>query len=431
MFGCSDDEDSNEPCPDQPQLTTFEVSNINYDDNTDLSSATFSAEINNIQLGINCEIVSITNQGFVYGNSIQPTTSDNVINVNGENFSYIFNDLPSETTFYVRVYLTNALGTFYGNEVNFTTPQSTNPVYLSSNGITIKARNWAEAGMSGEINGVTYTIVDINTLTSMIYNEEDVTVLCTSKITSMYQMFYGSQFNQDISSWDISNVADMQRMFFNSQFNQDISNWDVSNVTNMGGMFAYSQFNQDISNWDVSSVINMSGNAVSGGMFQSSQFNQDISNWDVSNVTDMSGMFINNLYFNQDIGNWDVSSVTNMEQMFANSHFNQDIGNWEVSNVTNMYSLFYGSQFNKDISSWDVSNITDMTALFINSQFNQDISNWDVSNVTNMGAMFAISQFNQNLSNWDVSNVTECSEFSDDTPQWTLPQPNFTNCNPD
>jgi len=40
------------------------------------------------------------------------------------------------------------------------------------------------------------------------------------------------------------------------------------------------------------------------------------------------------------------------------------------------------------------------------------------------------SVFNQNLSSWNVSNVTNCVGFSDNTPQWTLPKPNFTNCNP-
>jgi len=27
-------------------------------------------------------------------------------------------------------------------------------------------------------------------------------------------------------------------------------------------------------------------------------------------------------------------------------------------------------------------------------------------------------------------NVTSCGEFNDNTPQWTLPKPNFTNCTP-
>ena len=65
------------------------------------------------------------------------------------------------------------------------------------------------------------------------------------------------------------------------------------------------------------------------------------------------------------------------------------------------------------------------------TSFNQNISSWDVSNVTDMYAMFyQASSFNQDLSNWPVENVTSCGAFSYDTPQWTLPQPNFTNCNP-
>ena len=39
--------------------------------------------------------------------------------------------------------------------------------------------------------------------------------------------------------WDVSNVIDMSMgcLILASNFNQDISNWDVSNVTNISGMF--------------------------------------------------------------------------------------------------------------------------------------------------------------------------------------------------
>ena len=74
-------------------------------------------------------------------------------------------------------------------------------------------------------------------------------------------------------------------MFSYSQFDQDISKWNISNVTYMHSMFQSSQFNQDISKWDVSKVIKMNW------MFQYSHFNQDISKWDISIVTDMVGMF--------------------------------------------------------------------------------------------------------------------------------------------
>ena len=50
-------------------------------------------------------------------------------------------------------------------------------------------------------------------------------------------MFKNSQFNGDISEWDVSNVANMELMFCESQFEGDISEWDVSNVINMDQMF--------------------------------------------------------------------------------------------------------------------------------------------------------------------------------------------------
>ena len=40
----------------------------------------------------------------------------------------------------------------------------------------------------------------------------------------------------------------MTKLFYGSEFNGDISNWNVSNVDNMNKMFAYSKFNGNISN---------------------------------------------------------------------------------------------------------------------------------------------------------------------------------------
>jgi surface protein len=84
------------------------------------------------------------------------------------------------------------------------------------------------------------------------------------------------------------------------------------------------------------------------------------------------------------------------------------------------------------LNDWDVSSVTDMGNMFERaSAFNQPIGDWDVSNVTDMSGMFSYnSAFNQDIGNWEVVNVTQCTNFSDNTPQWTLPKPNFTNCNP-
>jgi len=78
-----------------------------------------------------------------------------------------------------------------------------------------------------------------------------------SNVNNMYHMFRNaSNFNVNISDWNVSNVTNMRDMFLGAEnFNMDISYWDVSNVTNMTGMFedAFS-FDQNISSWNISLV---------------------------------------------------------------------------------------------------------------------------------------------------------------------------------
>ena len=155
---------------------------------------------------------------------------------------------------------------------------------------------------------------------------------------------------------DVSSVTDMLRLFSSSNFNGDISKWDVSNVTTMKDMFFKAKaFNQDIGDWKVSKVTNMST------MFAiSTAFNQDIGKWDVSNVTNMSYMFYTATSFNQNIGNWNVSKVIYMSYMFSKAtSFNQDIGKWNISKATHMFNMFDGAtSFNQNISSWTVTQVT-------------------------------------------------------------------------
>ena len=85
-------------------------------------------------------------------------------------------------------------------------------------------------------------------------NECDLNDVYTGNITNMSSLFEYSDFNGDISKWDVSNVTDMHSMFHESVFTGYISNWDVSNVKDMKYMFEFSIFNNDISNWDVYNV---------------------------------------------------------------------------------------------------------------------------------------------------------------------------------
>lgn len=91
-----------------------------------------------------------------------------------------------------------------------------------------------------------------------------------------YRLFDSSPFDGDISGWDVSKIESMssmfiwskftgkngmfridekcavkqtQYMFYGSEFDCDISKWVVSNIVDMSLMFGYSKFNHDISEW--------------------------------------------------------------------------------------------------------------------------------------------------------------------------------------
>jgi len=106
---------------------------------------------------------------------------------------------------------------------------------------------------------------DVSNVTSMrnMFNDNpwyngDLSKWDVSSVKDMNGMFRSAiHFNMNISNWDVSKVKDMGSMFAairgaGSLDTADFSKWDVSRVKDMSGMFRYTDFNGDISKWDVS-----------------------------------------------------------------------------------------------------------------------------------------------------------------------------------
>ena len=137
--------------------------------------------------------------------------------------------------------------------------------WLSSEAdIVVRFQGGHNAGHTLVINGVTYTVVDLVSISQEIANANYN--LCTTLVTDMRFIFKNnSSFNSDIGFWDTSNTIVMEQMFNDaSAFNQDISSWDTSKTTRMYGMFENAAvFNQDLTGWCMSNIASEPTNFAS------------------------------------------------------------------------------------------------------------------------------------------------------------------------
>ena len=172
IFACSSDSEGND-CIYEPTLSTEAVTDITE------TSATLNGII--AIVSENCDVALGEMQGFVYSTNPSPTNDDNVEVVYGTDISTTIDNLIPNTTYYVRVFITNSLGEFYGNEMEFTTNllDTTPPVItiIGDNPLEINVgENYTEFGATAidDIDGdITQNIIidssDVNTALAGIY----------------------------------------------------------------------------------------------------------------------------------------------------------------------------------------------------------------------------------------------------------------------
>jgi hypothetical protein len=112
--------------------------------------------ITNTSVNVKCEIKydggsTVTQRGVCWGTNQNPTIADN-ITTNGAglgSFSSSITSLNANTTYYVRSYATNSIGTAYGNQINFTTPTPTALLVGSNNCSSLNGITSLYYGMNG------------------------------------------------------------------------------------------------------------------------------------------------------------------------------------------------------------------------------------------------------------------------------------------
>jgi len=173
LFACSSDSEGN-PCVYEPTLTTEAATDITE------TSATLNGVISIVSE--NCDVPNNAEQGFVYSTEIQPTLEDIQVNVNGANISTTIDGLTPNTNYYVRSFMTNNFGDFYGDEVSFITVAG--QVVLNTLEVTGVTENLAISGGQIVSNGNTTILskgvcwsVNQNSTTedNFINNEDDTT----------------------------------------------------------------------------------------------------------------------------------------------------------------------------------------------------------------------------------------------------------------
>jgi hypothetical protein len=139
--------------------------------------------------------------------------------------------------------------------------------------------------------------------------------------------------------------SSFKHAFWNhSDFNIDISGWNMTGVTDVRFMFdGCKKFNMDIGKWDLKPTY------VAGMLYGTASFNQDLSGWDMSNVEQFTEMFRGAELFNSNISAWDVSKGVSFDMMFREAtHFQGNLSSWNVKSGATFDGIFMDTDYAGD-----------------------------------------------------------------------------------
>jgi len=309
----------------------------------------------------------------------------------------------------------------------------------------------------------------------------------TSKVTNMDLAFASStserksrksesshpvkftEFNADLSKWDVSSVTSMRDMFSDCRDFEGVGleTWNTERVETMAGIFRNCEtFATDVSGWKGKATETPMKDAVKGAVAFQRAFvcerdptegvmlntcapnesidsslgedEEDEEKKDKLPLTDetfhnaieecLQSNPIGGMCKGSEYGimpDWDVSRVTDMSKAFYDMwDFNGDLSKWDVKNLKNAQEMFYGADtFNADISKWNTQNLQNCQDMFHDAKsFNRSIDHWKTHTVTNMNGMFmGAKKFNSDISNWDVQNVQSMRDMFAETFNFNQP----------
>ncbi|RWZ83845.1 MAG: hypothetical protein EO766_17575 [Hydrotalea sp. AMD] len=301
---------------------------------------------------------SITQRGVCWSTSQNPTIANNKTSDNSGtgSFSSTINNLTVNTTYYVRAYATNSVGTAYGNQISFSTLGSftlNDQIYSLTSDVS---GNVFSAGRFQNSSGKMY----VGRWSNNTWSELG-TLNANSNILSLIT--------------DASNNIYAGGVFTNGSGKYYVAKWNGSNWSELGTLNA---------NASIKALAkDASNNIYAGGLFTNSSGKRYVAKWNGSTWSELGS-----LNANGDINAIATDNAGNVYAAgsFTNNNGKRYVAKWSGSSWTEIGTLSSALDVDKDIQTviCDASNNVYAAGYFLNT--NGRVAKWNGSSWSQMGS---------------------------------------------